>query len=122
MISVCKAEACVCCGATVLFVAEGGFPFREHQCEPLSSLSGFQSNCVCLNDVFCSLKVYEGFLASGVTSPFHFISAHTVLIAAVLCNIMIILCVFNHEEFPLACFWSQFLCVESTGYQMHALF
>lgn len=50
--SISKAEACVYCD-TVLFVAEGGFPFRQHQCGPLSSLSGFQSNCVCLNDVYC---------------------------------------------------------------------
>lgn len=48
--SISKAEACGYCG-TVLFVAEGGFPFREHQCGSLSSLSGFQSNCICLNDV-----------------------------------------------------------------------
>lgn len=31
-----------------------GFPFRQHQCDPLSSLSAFQSNYVCLNDVYCS--------------------------------------------------------------------
>lgn len=50
--SISKAEACVYCD-TVLFVAEGGFPFRQHQCGLLSSLSGYQYNCVCLNDVCC---------------------------------------------------------------------
>lgn len=28
-----------------------GFPLRQHQCGLLFSLSGFQSNCICLNDV-----------------------------------------------------------------------
>lgn len=35
-----------------------GFPFRQHQCDPLSSLSAFQSNYVCLNDVYCSFIIF----------------------------------------------------------------
>ncbi len=108
--SISKAEACVYCG-TVLFVAEGGFPFRGHQCGLLSSLSGFQYNCIYLNDVYCR-KSKKG---TGSCLPFNFISPPTAFRAAVW-NILIIYFVYGCFRNPLwHIFWMWHRCSSHCG-------